>query len=108
MPDSIHDGINLSPLLFEGRELPERPLIYYRGTEIFACRIGDWKAHLRTQPGFGQPKAQSHEPPLLFHLGLDPSEKFDVAGQHPDVIDKIKQAIEAHQATVEPAIPQLQ
>jgi len=108
MPNGIHDGIDISPLLFEGRELPERPLIYYRGTEIFACRIGDWKAHLRTQPGYGQPKAQSHEPPLLFHLGLDPSEKFDVAGQHPDVIEKIKQAIEAHQATVKPATPQLQ
>ena len=43
--DVLLDGVDLSPLLFENKPLSERPFIYYRGTDIFACRIGDWKAH---------------------------------------------------------------
>ena len=35
-----------------------RPYFFYRGTELFACRLGEWKAHFRTQSGYGQPKAE--------------------------------------------------
>ena len=101
------DGIDLRPLLFERQPLPERPFFYYRGEQIFACRLGEWKAHLQTQTGYGQPKADQHEPPLLFHLGLDPSEKRNVATDHPDVLARIQAAVEAHRPTVKPVPQQL-
>jgi arylsulfatase A len=105
--DTVLDGTDLRPLLFERKALPERPFFYYRGEQIFACRLGEWKAHFQSQTGYGQPKAESHEPPLLFHLGLDPSEKRNVAADHADVLARIQTAVEAHRATVKPAPQQL-
>jgi arylsulfatase A-like enzyme len=101
------DGVDLSPLLFESQSLPQRPFFYYRGDQLFACRLGQWKAHFKTQTGYGQPKPEMHEPPLLFHLGRDPSEKRDVAAEHPEVIAQIQEAVQAHQAGVVPGEPQL-
>ncbi len=108
LPDSVAiDGVDLSPLLFEGKSLPQRPFFYYRGDQLFAARLGQWKAHFRTQPGYGPPKAEEHEPPMLFHLGRDPSEKRDVAAAHPEVIVQIRQAVAEHQSGVVPGKPQL-
>ncbi len=101
------DGTDLAPLLFEGNSLPSRPFFYYRGDQLFACRLGQWKAHFKTQTGYGEPKPDMHEPPLLFHLGRDPSEKRDVAAGHPEVIAQIQEAVQAHQAEVVPGESQL-
>ncbi len=107
-PNVTIDGRDLSPLLFQSRSIPPRPFFYYRGDELFACRLGEWKAHFRTQTGYGQPQAETHDPPLLFHLGHDPSEKRNIAADHADVLAEIQQAVKAHQAGVEPGEPQLQ
>lgn len=102
------DGTNLAPLLFESKPLPARPFFYYRGDQLFACRLGEWKAHFQTQNGYGQPKAEQHDPPLLFHLGRDASEKRNIAAQHADVLARITEAVHAHKAGVVPGVPQLQ
>jgi arylsulfatase A len=101
------DGIDLSAHLFRQQALPERPFFYYRGDRLFACRLGEWKAHFLTQTGYGQPQPETHEPPLLYHLGRDPSEKRNVAEQHPQVLAKIRAAVDAHQAKMVPGEPQL-
>lgn len=106
--DVALDSRDLAPLLFESKPLPQRPYFYYRGDQLFACRLGEWKAHFQTQTGYGQPKADAHDPPLLFHLGRDPSEKRNVAADHADVLAEIQQAVKAHQAGVVPGEPQLQ
>ncbi|MBS0204989.1 MAG: sulfatase [Planctomycetes bacterium] len=105
--DTTIDGRDLSPLLLHGQSLPDVPFFYYRGDKLAACRIGDWKAHFFTQTGYGQPKPDIHEPPLLFHLGVDASEKRNVAADHPDVIARIQAAVQAHQSGVVPGEPQL-
>ncbi len=94
------DGRDLGPVLFEGKERPDAPFFYYRGTQIFACRLGKWKMHTRTQGGYGDPRPVVHETPLLFNLEVDPSETTNVASDHPDVVAAIVAATEAHQATV--------
>jgi len=105
--DLVLDGTNLAPLLFEQKTLTERPLFYYRGNDIFACRLGEWKAHFSTQTGYGQPQPEHHETPLLFHLGTDPSEKRDVAAKHPEVLARIQALVTKQRASVVPAPPQL-
>ena len=37
---------------------------------------------------------------LLFNLGNDPSESFNVAPQHADVLAEIAKALERHKATI--------
>jgi arylsulfatase A-like enzyme len=107
-PDNvILDGLNLAPLLSDSQTLPRRPFFYYRGNQLFACRLGEWKAHYKTQTGYGQPQAESHEPPLLFHLGRDPSEKRNVANDHAVMLADIQRAVDSHQSEVVPGDPQL-
>lgn len=105
--DVTLDGADLAPLLFQRQPLATRPFFYYRGDQLFACRLGPWKAHFKTQTGYGQPKPEAHEPPLLFHLGRDPSEKRNVAAEHPDVLAEIQAAVKTHQSGVVPGPPQL-
>jgi arylsulfatase A-like enzyme len=102
------DGSNLAPLLFESKPLPQRPFFYYRGDQLFACRLGEWKAHFKTQIGYGQPKPELHEPPLLFHLGRDPSEKRNVATNQAEVLAQIRDAVQAHRSGLVPGPPQLE
>jgi len=106
-PDLTLDGDDITPLLFERKTLPGRPFLYYRGERIFACRLGEWKAHFTTQGGFGGPGREDHEPPLLFHLPRDPGEKFNVATDHPEVLADIRMAVEAHRVTVQPVVSQM-
>jgi len=102
------DGRDLSTRLLQGRPLPETPFFYYRGDKLAACRLGEWKAHFFTQTGYGQPEPELHHPPLLFHLGVDPSEKRNVSAEHRDVIARIQAAVETHQSGIDPGKPQLQ
>ena len=89
------------------KPLPPRPFVYYRGDEIFAVRLGAWKAHVQTQNGYGQPKPEMHDPPLLFHLGRDSSEKRNVADKHPEVLAEIAEALVAHKNGIVRGTPQL-
>ena len=61
-------------------------MFFYRGDEIYAVRVGPYKAHFMTKAEYGDPKVTQHDPPLLYHLEHDPSEKYDVAKEHPEVI----------------------
>jgi hypothetical protein len=55
----------------------------------------------------GRPKSETHEPPLFFHLGRDPSEKRNVSADHPVVLAQIQQAVKGHQSGILPGTPQL-
>jgi arylsulfatase A len=105
--DRAIDGADLRPLLLGAAEGPARPFFYYRGTRLMAARKGPWKAHFHTQPGYGAPRAQAHDPPLLFHLDRDPSEAYDLAAEHPEAIAELLAEVERHRAALEPAPSQL-
>jgi arylsulfatase A-like enzyme len=102
------DGYDLSPVLFHGESSPRDSFIYYRGEQIFAARKGPYKAHYITQ-GYGRQGREriEHDPPLLFHLEHDPGEKYNIAEDHPEVIEEINQIVEKHRATVKQAKDQL-
>jgi len=102
------DGTDLSPLLFEGKALPERPFFYYRGSELYACRLGEWKAHFTTRSAYGKDPALPHDPPLLFHLGIDSGERRDLAKDHPEVLTRIVTAVKSHKEGVVPGTPQFE
>ena len=99
------DGVDLTPV-FAGRSLPQRPFFYYRKDKLAAVRLGNYKLHLFTQNGYGQPKPDIHEPPLLFDLAQDPSEKFNIAAAHPKIVAKIHAAIAAHREKLVVGQPQ--
>lgn len=101
--DRILDGFDLSPVLFGNGESPRKDMFYYHGEECYAVRSGMYKAHFKTKTSYVRQKAAvDHDPPLLFHLGHDPSEEYDIAKDHPDVIAAIRKLKAKHESTIEP------
>ncbi len=106
--DRTYDGYDISPVLMGQGKSPRDVMLYYRGEDLFAVRKGAFKAHFKTQAGYRQPMPETHEPPLLYNLLIDPSEQYDVAPQHPDVIAAIHSEVEAHRATLKDVPNQLE
>jgi len=108
--DRVIDGVDMSPILFGTGPSKRNVMFYYRGDELFAVRKGTYKAHMRTAAGYAEPgrplKFESHDPALLFELGSDPGERFNVATNHPDVIADIQREIEKHRVGLVPGKPQ--
>lgn len=99
--DRIVDGYDLTKSLKGNEKSPREFVYYYRGTRLMALRKGPWKAHFATQESYtGNNKRIEHDPPVLYNLEVDPSEKWNVAEKHPEVIAEIKAAADAHGKTV--------
>jgi arylsulfatase A-like enzyme len=92
------DGVDLGPVLFDGKPLAERQLFWQRGSSQ-AMRDGDWKL-VRGARGV---KGTS-----LFNLAADPGEQNNLAGKHPDRVAAMEAALDrfaadvAEGATVQP------
>jgi len=106
-PDVVLDGVDLTaPLTGQGRS-ERKNIAYYREGSLMAWRHGDWKLHLIIQGAYGQgPELETLDVPLLYHLGNDPAERFDVAADNPAMVELIKGKITAHQAELV-AVPAL-
>lgn len=106
--DRIYDGYDLSSVLFENGNSPRNEVFYYRDTEIYAIRTGKYKVHFITQNEYGNQDKTLHNPPLVFDLNHDPSEKYNIANEHKNVIAQASALLEQHKATVTPVINQLE
>lgn len=106
--DRIYDGHDLSGVLVNGQLSPREDVIYYRGVQIYAYKMGNYKAHFKTKPAYDGNEVTVHETPLLYDLGIDPSEKYDVATDHPDVIKQILKRVTNHESTIKPVVNQLE
>ncbi|XP_028931175.1 N-acetylgalactosamine-6-sulfatase [Ornithorhynchus anatinus] len=123
------DGIDLLPAILQGK-LIDRPIFYYRGNEMMAVRVGQYKAHYWTWsnsweefskgidfcPGQNISGVTTHfqeehtKVPLLFHLGRDPGEKYPIrvsSTEYQDALLKIFPIVEQHKETMIPGEPQL-
>lgn len=87
-PDTLNlDGVDLSPVLFEGEPLPERELFWrYRGQK--AVRNGPWKLMI------------TENDTLLFNLEQDLAEQNDRSEQHPENVDRMMKKLSDWQQEV--------
>ena len=101
--DRVIDGRNLLPLLSgESDEAIHEAFFYYRDETLYAVRMGPWKAHFITEWEYTPDTERVvHETPELYHLDHDPSEQFNVADAHPEVIEVIRRVVERHEANLE-------
>jgi arylsulfatase A len=108
--DRVLDGYDISPVLFGTGPSPRDTMYFYRGEFLYAVRKGPYKAHFVTEDAYGKGdrNRKEHDPPLLYHLEHDPSERFDVSKQHPDVIAEIRKLFAEHKKTVQPVENQLE
>ncbi|MBL9186363.1 MAG: sulfatase [Opitutaceae bacterium] len=105
--DRTIDGLDISPLLFNTGPVARDAFFYYRGATLYAARLGHWKAHYITRSAYGPDQPVKHEPPQLYHLGEDVSERIDRAKENPAVLARINEAVARHRADLKPAPSQL-
>ena len=101
--DRTYDGESQVALL-KGEGPSSREVVhYYRRRELFAVRKGPWKAHFITQGSYGKGAAPRTklDTPELYHVEVDPSEKYDVAKAHPDVVAELTRLADEHVASFE-------
>ena len=96
-PDGV-DGLSFAPLLTGRGDQAEHDFLYWEfhgdtPHPAQAVRQGKWKA-VRPQPRGYDPTA----PIELYHLATDPGERRDVAGQHPDVVARMRQLLDGARA----------
>jgi arylsulfatase A-like enzyme len=120
--DRLYDGYDVSPLLFGTGKSGRDEVFYYRGQQVYAVRKGDYKAHFITQLEYGSRTAHLYtEPeveinnkptvqvtPLLYNVSVDPSEKYNIADEHPDIVAEIRKIMEEHKKSVVPVENQLE
>lgn len=106
--DRTLDSHDLGPLLFEKQKASRDHFLYYRGTQLYAARLGGYKAHFITQGEYGQfGDKKTHDPPLLYNLNHDPSEQFNIAETHPEVLKNIESLVTEHKKNMVPGPDQL-
>jgi len=88
--DRILDGVDISDLLFNKKANVRNIMYYYINDNLYAVRKGAWKAHFTTHPSYSRELPVEHETPLLYNLDVDPSEKYNVAEEYPDIVEDIK------------------
>jgi arylsulfatase A-like enzyme len=99
--DRTIDGVDLSSVLKEKGKSKRDHFFYYRKKEIYAVRKGDYKAHYITETCYKKDNQRKDlEKPLLFQLNHDPSEKYNKANEHPDILKAMNELVKAHKKTV--------
>ena len=75
-----------------------------------AARLGPWKAHYFTQTSYRKDSQtrETHAPPLLYHLGHDPGEQYNINEAHPEIIARIDALVAEHRQHLDPPPSQLE
>jgi arylsulfatase A len=104
-PDRPYDGMTLLPL-FAGGTRGERTVYYYKSDQLHAVRHGKWKLHfdITEYSGgdyhLGRRTIRTLDTPLLFDLELDPSERYDVAAEHPSAVRQLTELAAAYRREI--------
>jgi len=105
--DRVLDGEDIYPLLIGEKQSAGAIVYYYIRDEIYAIRKGDWKAHFITRPSYSKEAPVVHNPPLLFNINHDPSEKYEVGKGHETVIKELQDLYIKHKKGIKPVFSQL-
>lgn len=96
--DRIIDGVNQGELLLGQSESGRRDhFLYYDGSELQAVRVGPWKlrlSHLKQFRNWTELDRGSQELEL-YHLEKDIGESKNLAGENPDVVERLQQLAES-------------
>lgn len=90
-----NDGISFVPSL-KGRKQPRHDFLYWEfpgGKGLVAVRMGQWK-------GLVQNVKDGSSVMALYNLESDPGETEDVSAEHPDIVARMWEAVEASHAPV--------
>ncbi len=106
--DRNYDGYDLSATLIENKKSSREEMFYYHGTNVFAARKGDYKLYFYENNPNGYPEKLGKLDELkLFNIQKDPSERFNIIEEFPEVVKEIKKLLKEHQKNVHPGENQM-
>lgn len=96
------DGRDLTPVLTQRRApSPHEDLVLFNNEQVAAIRTQQWKYVARAYyRGFNVPLGSRGE--LLFDISADPSEAYNLASAHPDVVADMRARLTRAQGLFEP------
>ena len=98
------DGVSLLNVLQDNLADSKREeFFFYRGSLLYAVRKGKYKLHYMNKSAYGSDPVVVYDKPKLYDLGTDPEEKYDIAGQYPEVVKELDQIATRHKASFEVA-----
>lgn len=102
--DREYDGMDISNLFYgKAKKIRDEIFYYHNDGKLRAVRKGSWKAEFETQPSYTSEKPVVHDPPLLYNIENDPSEKYDLGAKYPEIIKELKALYDHQIASVKPA-----
>jgi arylsulfatase A-like enzyme len=103
--DRIIDGMDISALLVDNNKSVRTEFLYYSmAGKIEGIREGDWKLLIRKPEGNAANKAsaKSAEPSvMLFNLATDLGEKTNLAGENPELVERLQKRMTELNAVIE-------
>ena len=106
--DRPFDGVDIAALLRGEGPSPRQDLYYWSHNwesepQLLAVRDGRWKLHFEDLYEWPQ---ETFQPTELYDLHADPAERFDLAKQHPEIVERLtRKARKFHADTRMGALP---
>lgn len=105
LPNRTLDSHSLTPLLFRGEsrvsDEVRDTVFFYRGHTLMAVRYKSYKAHYVTRSGWNLDPPETHNPPILYHLGHDPSEAYPLdAGDYKPLLAELDEIVKKHTQSI--------
>lgn len=102
LPEKPMDGLDIWPLLSgETQSMTRGPLLYFNLYNLQCARWNNWKLHVaryNTAAYVPPPLNGVHNyvlpKPELYNLAEDPDESYDVAPQHPEIVQQMLSRID--------------
>lgn len=96
------DSYDLSPVLLGTGSSPRQELFFWTRAELHAVRWGSWKLHVKERDPIQYSKGVDLSQPRLYHVERDLGETVDVAGQHPEIVERLLAMLKAHNEDIDP------
>lgn len=104
--DRVLDRTDISGIFLGESDNVRDIVFYYINKSLYAVRKGPWKAHFITHASYSPETPLHNDPPLLYNLDQDPSEKINLVDKFPAVVKELG-IIYDTQATLEPVSPEI-
>lgn len=96
------DSYDLTPVLHGQAESPRKEFFFWTRAKLHAVRFGSWKLHTKQRGEINYGQEIDLERPELYHVERDVAEKFDVAQQHPEMVQQLLTMMQQHQDDIDP------
>ena len=88
------DGMDISNTFFNNTPIRE-DIHYYRQDTLVGIRHNEWKMYIN-DPNPWDDELSQKDMPALYHIEHDPSEKYNIAKNNPEIVKKMKDLSNKH------------